>query len=67
MGQQGKVWTRIAKGRESCRSLAEGYFLLWKDTAQHRIDEKNADPVWQWEGTQPNWHVSTLIPAWLQD
>ena len=33
VGQQGAVWTRTAKDRESWRSLAEGYFLPWKDTA----------------------------------
>ena len=33
VGQQGAVWTRIAKDRESWRTLAEGYFLQWKDTA----------------------------------
>ena len=27
VGQQGAVWTRIAKDRESWRTLAEGYFL----------------------------------------
>ena len=32
MGQQGAVWTRTAKDRESWRTLAEGYFLQWKDT-----------------------------------
>ena len=33
VGQQGAVWTRIAKDRERWRTLAEGYFLQWKDTA----------------------------------
>ena len=33
VGQQGAVWTRIAKDRESWRTLAEVYFLQWKDTA----------------------------------
>ena len=33
VGQQGAVWTRIAKDRESWRALAEGYCLQWKDTA----------------------------------
>ena len=33
VGQQGVVWTRIAKDRERWRTLAEGYFLQWKDTA----------------------------------
>ena len=33
VGQQGAVWTRIAKDRESWRTLAEGYFMQWKDTA----------------------------------
>ena len=31
--QQGTVWTRIAKDTERWRSLAEGYFRKWKDTA----------------------------------
>ena len=33
VGQQGAVWTRTAKDRERWRTLAEGYFLQWKDTA----------------------------------
>ena len=33
VGQQEEVWTRTAKDRERWRTLAEGYFLLWKDTA----------------------------------
>ena len=33
VGQQGATGTRIAKDRESWRTLAEGYFLQWKDTA----------------------------------
>ena len=33
VGQQEVVWTRIAKDRERWRTLAEGYFLQWKDTA----------------------------------
>ena len=33
VGQQGVVWIRIVKDRESWRTLAEGYFLQWKDTA----------------------------------
>ena len=33
VGQQGAVWTRIAKDRESWRTLAKGYFMQWKDTA----------------------------------
>ena len=33
-GGRGKVvWTRIANDRESWRTLAEGHFLQWKDTA----------------------------------
>ena len=36
VGQQGAVWTRIAKDRESWRTLVEGYFLQWKDTAENR-------------------------------
>ena len=31
--QQGAVWTRIAKDRERGKTLAEGCFLQWKDTA----------------------------------
>ena len=33
VGQQGAVWTRTAKDRERWRTLAEGYFLQWKDIA----------------------------------
>ena len=33
VGQQGAVWTRIAKDRDRWKTLAEGYFLQWKDTA----------------------------------
>ena len=33
VGQQEAVWTRIAKDRERWKTLAEGYFLQWKDTA----------------------------------
>ena len=36
--QQGAVWTRIAKDRDSWRTLAEDYFLQWKDTAYKRIE-----------------------------
>ena len=32
VGPRGEVWARIAKDRESW-TLAEGYFLQWKDTA----------------------------------
>ena len=32
-GNREAVWTRIAKDRERWRTLAEGYFLQWKDTA----------------------------------
>ena len=39
MGQQGAVWTRIAKDRERWRTLAEGYFLQRKDRARNRIDQ----------------------------
>ena len=39
VGQQGAVWTRIAKNRESWRTLAEGYFLQWKDTAYNRTEQ----------------------------
>ena len=38
MGQQGAVWTRIAKDRESSMTLAEGYFQQWKDTAYNRTE-----------------------------
>ena len=30
VGQQGAVWTRIAKDRERWRTLVEGVFLQWK-------------------------------------
>ena len=33
VGQEGAVWTRIAKDMERCKTLAGGYFLQWKDTA----------------------------------
>ena len=33
VGQRGAVWTRIMKDRERWKTLAEGYFLQWKDTA----------------------------------
>ena len=33
MGQQGARWIRTAKDRERWRTLAEGYFLQWKDIA----------------------------------
>ena len=36
VGQQGVVWTRIAKDRE-WKTVAEGYFLQWKGTAWNRI------------------------------
>ena len=38
MGQQGTVWTRTTKDRESWRTLAEGYFLQWKDTTYSRVN-----------------------------
>ena len=38
MRPQGVVWTRIAKDRDSWRTLAEGYFLQWKDTDLNRIE-----------------------------
>ena len=38
VGQQGAVWMRIAEDRERWKTLAEGYFLQWKDTAQNRIE-----------------------------
>ena len=37
-GQQGAVWTRTAKDRERWRTLAEGYFLQWKDTVYNKIE-----------------------------
>ena len=37
VGQHGAVWTRTAKDRERWRTLAEDYFLQWKDTAWNRI------------------------------
>ena len=33
VGRQGAVWTRIGKDRDRWRTLAEGCFLQWKDTA----------------------------------
>ena len=33
VGQQGAVWTRIAMVRDRWKTLAEGYFLQWKNTA----------------------------------
>ena len=33
VGQQGAIWTRIAKDREKWKTLAKGYSLQWKDTA----------------------------------
>ena len=33
VGQQGAVWTRTVKDRGRWRTLVEGYFLQWKDTA----------------------------------
>ena len=33
VGQQGALWTRITKDRESWRTVAEDYSLQWKDTA----------------------------------
>ena len=33
VGHKGTVWTRTAKDRERWRTLAEDYFLQWKDTA----------------------------------
>ena len=33
VGQQGAVWTRTAKDRKRWKTLVEGYFLQWKDTA----------------------------------
>ena len=33
VGQEVAVWMRIAKDRERWKTLEEGYFLQWKDTA----------------------------------
>ena len=33
VGQQGAALTRRTKGREYWRTLVEGYFMQWKDTA----------------------------------
>ena len=33
VGHRGAVWTMIAKDRERWKTLVEGYFLQWKDTA----------------------------------
>ena len=41
MGQMGAVRTGIAKDRGRWRTLAEGYFLLLKDTAQKRKKGQN--------------------------
>ena len=38
VGQQGAVWTRIAKDRERWRTLAAGYFVQWKVTAKNRVE-----------------------------
>ena len=38
VGQQGAVWTGIAKDSEIWRTLAEGSFLQWKDTVYNRMD-----------------------------
>ena len=32
VGQQGAVWMRIAKDKDSWRTPVVGYFLQWKDT-----------------------------------
>ena len=37
VGQQGRVWTRIAKDRESRKTLTEGYFLQWKDRKDENL------------------------------
>ena len=42
-GQQGTVWTRIAKDRESWRTLAESYLLQWKDTVYSGTEQKRLD------------------------
>ena len=31
VGQQEITWTRTAKDRDSWRTVAEGYFLHWKE------------------------------------
>ena len=33
VGPEGAIWSRTAMDRERWRTLAEGYFLQWKDTA----------------------------------
>ena len=38
VGQRGAVRTKIAKDRESWRTLVGGYFLQWTDTAKNRIE-----------------------------
>ena len=47
MGHQGAVWTRTAKGRERWKTLAEGYFLQWKDTASNRTEHINTVYVYK--------------------
>ena len=42
MGQQGAVWARIAKDRERWKTLAEGYFLQWKDATYNRIEQNGS-------------------------
>ena len=32
------AWTRTAKNTESWRTLAESYFMQWKDTAYNSIE-----------------------------
>ena len=41
MGQQKATWTRTAKDRESGRTLAEGYYLKWKDTALNGMEQND--------------------------
>ena len=62
MGQQGAMWTRIANDRESWRTLAEGYFLQWKDTASNRIEqvERSAFRVWGIRSSLPALTVESL-------
>ena len=42
VGQQGAVWTRIAKDRESTGTLTEGYFLQWNN----RIEQNRKNKSW---------------------
>ena len=37
--EEGTVWTRVRKDRKSRRTLAEGYFLQWKDAEENKIEQ----------------------------